>query len=390
MWLIFIPAGNCAHDRPRTARWELLGFGCICGVMIGGGNSHRFAKERDILSEQYNQPMQNRSLGSSGLQVTPVGLGLAALGRPGYINLGHAEDLQGNTSIAAMETHAHTILDEAWRAGIRYFDVARSYGRAEEFLSSWLKARKIEPEDVTIGSKWGYIYSADWRVELPKGQQHEVKEHSLRILQRQIAETLSYMDRYLDLYQIHSATLESKVLENQAVLAELARMRDEGLAIGFTVSGEKQSETIWRALEIDFDGRPLFTSVQATWNLLEQSATEALQAARQAGLGVIIKEALANGRLTPRNRSSGFKEEMALLTDLAQRRHTTVDALALAACLHQPFTTLVLSGAAQSDHLNSNLKALQVDWNNELLDMLEPLREPADVYWTKRSHLKWN
>lgn len=342
------------------------------------------------MSEKDSLPMQTRSFGNSGLQVTPLGLGLAALGRPGYINLGHSDDLQGNTSIAAMETHAHTILDEAWRAGIRYFDAARSYGRAEEFLGSWLESRKIEPDSVTIGSKWGYIYTADWRVELPAGQQHEVKEHSLRVLQRQISESHSYLDRYLDLYQIHSATLESKVLDNQAVLAELARLRDGGMAIGFTVSGDKQAETIWRALEIGFDGQPLFTSVQATWNLLEQSATEALQAASQAGLGVIIKEALANGRLTPRNRSSGFKAEMALLTDLAQRSHTTIDALALAACLHQPFATLVLSGAAQSDHLASNLKALQVDWNNELLDSLDALGEPADVYWAKRSQLEWN
>lgn len=37
--------------------------------------------------------MQRRSLGKSGLRVTPIGLGLAALGRPGYINLGHADDL---------------------------------------------------------------------------------------------------------------------------------------------------------------------------------------------------------------------------------------------------------------------------------------------------------
>lgn len=72
-----------------------------------------------------------------------LGLGLAALGRPGYINLGHAEDLDGDYNVAAMESHCHAVLDTAWAAGIRYFDAARSYGRAEQFLSRWLIGRHI-------------------------------------------------------------------------------------------------------------------------------------------------------------------------------------------------------------------------------------------------------
>ena len=341
------------------------------------------------MNERNENRMPRHKLGSSGLQVTPIGLGLAALGRPGYINLGHAKDLD-DTSVAAMEAHAHEMLDEAWRLGIRYFDAARSYGRAEAFLGSWLKSRKIEPGEVTVGSKWGYTYTAEWKIDLPEGQQHEVKEHSLKVLNRQIAESRFHLGDYLNLYQIHSATLASKVLENQPVLAELARLRDAGLSIGFTVSGENQAETIWRALEISFGGRLLFATVQVTWNLLETSTTEALQAASQAGLGVIVKEALANGRLTPRNQSPEFKSQMAILEQQAQRQGTTIDALALAACLNQPFVGLVLSGAAQVDHLDSNLKALQVAWDDSLMEALQVLREPADVYWARRSQLTWN
>ena len=341
------------------------------------------------MSEPDSIRMKRQPLGSSGLQVTPLGLGLAALGRPGYINLGHADDLD-NTSVSAMEAHAHAVLDEAWRAGIRYFDAARSYGRAEAFLGSWLSSRQIRPDEVTIGSKWGYTYTADWQIHLPPGQKHEVKEHSLEVLQRQIGESRSHLDGYLGLYQIHSATLASKVMENQPVLAELARLRDAGLAIGFTVSGENQAETIWRALEISFDGRLLFATVQATWNLLEQSVTEALQAAHQAGLGVIIKEALANGRLTARNQSPSFQPRMVLLAERAEHYHTTIDALALAACLNQPFVDLVLSGAAQASHLDSNMKALQVTWDSSLMETMQVLREPAEIYWTKRDQLDWN
>jgi len=342
-----------------------------------------------MMNRPNNARMQRRPLGSTGLLVTPLGLGLAALGRPGYINLGHADDLN-DTSVAAMEAHAHVMLDEAWRVGIRYFDAARSYGKAEVFLGSWLNSREIDPNDVTVGSKWGYTYTADWQVNLPEGRKHEIKEHSLEVLERQLGESRFNLNGYLDLYQIHSATLESGVLDNQPVLAELARLRDAGLAVGFTVSGENQAETIWRALDISFGARLLFGTVQATWNLLETSATRALQAAHQAGLGVIIKEALANGRLTPRNQSSDFHTQMALLTQQAQVCDTSVDALALAVCLNQPFVDVVLSGAAQTTHLDSNLKALQVPWDESLMESLQTLQEPADFYWAKRSQLEWN
>lgn len=42
----------------------------------------------------------------------------------------------------------------------RYYDAARSYGRAEEFLAGWLDSRGITPGQVLVGSKWGYTYTA--------------------------------------------------------------------------------------------------------------------------------------------------------------------------------------------------------------------------------------
>ena len=47
---------------------------------------------------------------------------------------------------------------------VRYFDAARSYG-AEAFLASWLERNGLGPGEVTVGSKWGYEYSAGWRVD---------------------------------------------------------------------------------------------------------------------------------------------------------------------------------------------------------------------------------
>ena len=334
--------------------------------------------------------MNKYPFGKNSFSVTRLGLGLAALGRPGYINLGHADDLNQNYDVASMEEHAHTILDAAWKAGIRYFDVARSYGRAEAFLGSWLKKRSISSEAVVVGSKWGYTYTANWRVDVQDGKKHEVKEHSLPVLQRQLKESQALLGNYLSLYQVHSATLESGILTNQVVLTELARLRNTGIAIGLSVSGVKQAETIWRALEVKFDGVPLFSSVQATWNLLEQSATPALKAAHEAGLGIIIKEALANGRLTPRNTAPTFQHKMVLLEDNAEKHHVTIDALALAVVLHQPFINVALSGAARIDHLHSNIRALEIMGDDSSDSLLEKLAEPAEIYWQKRNQMAWN
>jgi aryl-alcohol dehydrogenase-like predicted oxidoreductase len=331
--------------------------------------------------------MNLQPFGHSGYSVTPMGLGLAALGRPGYINLGHAGDLQHEYDIPAMEQHAHAVLDTAWAAGVRYFDAARSYGRAEAFLGSWLTARGIAADDVFVASKWGYTYTAGWQVEAEK---HEVKEHSLPVLQRQWRETRALLGDYLRLYQIHSATFDSGVLSNHAVLDELARLKADGMLIGLSLSGPDQDKVLRAALAATIDGVLLFDAVQATWNLLEPSAGPALAEAAAAGLGVVVKEALANGRLTPRNETPGFASKLALLQAEAARLNTTVDGLALAAVLAQPWASVVLSGAATPEHVRANVGALTVAWDEADVPRLATLAESPATYWKTRGDLAWN
>jgi aryl-alcohol dehydrogenase-like predicted oxidoreductase len=318
-------------------------------------------------------------LGSTTLEVSRLGLGLAALGRPGYINLGRDRDLGTDRSIAAMEHRCHEVLDAARSAGLRYVDAARSYGLAEQFLASWLRSRNVAPGVITVGSKWGYVYTAGWRIEAPH---HEIKELSLSNLRRQHRESRDLLGDHLQLYQVHSATLESGLFDDQPVLAELARLRSDGLVVGLTVTGPRQAEVIRRALDIRIDGVNPFQTVQATWNLLETSAGPALADAKASGFGVIVKEAVANGRLTDR---SGCPEGIPLRT-AAARLGTTLDALALAAAISQPWVDVVLSGAATAGQLTSNLAALAVTLPPEGLPIvaLSP-----DAYWSARSALKW-
>ncbi len=177
------------------------------------------------------------------------------------------------------------------------------------------------------------------------------------------------------------------MLTNAAVLAELAQLKRDGLKIGLSLSGNQQGETLKRALEVQTEeGLLLFDSVQATWNLLEQSAGAALREAHEAGLGVIVKEALANGRLTPRNTNP----QIALLHQIAADKATTSDALALAAVLAQPWVDVVLSGAATVEHLESNVTAVTLNFDEETANKLQSLRESPETYWQTRSNLAWN
>ena len=318
--------------------------------------------------------------GRTGLTVSPIGLGLAALGRPAYITTGRGGELGQDRSVEALRRRTHEVLDAAYASGVRYFDAARSYGRAEEFLASWLEERGIPPGAVSVGSKWGYEYTGGWRMDADK---HEVKDLGAETLRRQLAETRALLDGHLGLYQIHSATLESGVLEDDEVLRELGNLKETGVAVGLSVTGPRQAETIGRAIETG-----LFDCVQATWNLFERSAEDALARAHdEAGMGVIVKEALANGRLVGGDGSED--DHLRPLLDAARERGLGPDALAISAALHQPWADVVLSGAATAGALKSNLSALGTNYSGELDRRLLPLREEPDLYWSKRSNLPW-
>jgi aryl-alcohol dehydrogenase-like predicted oxidoreductase len=298
-----------------------------------------------------------------------LGIGLAAVGRPAYINLGRTEVLPPQRTVEAMRARTFDVLDAAYESGVRWVDTARSYGRAEEFLAQWLSARGYD--DITVSSKWGYAYVGDWRMD---AEVHESKEHSLARFQRQRDESVSLLGAALRLYQVHSLTVDSPLFSDEPLLEALAQLGSTGVRVGFSTSGPRQADAVDRALAATASGVPVFTAVQSTWNVLEPSVGPTLERAHASGAQVLIKEAMANGRLA-----------VSPPPELADG-DTPPDALALAAAMANPWADVVLSGAAVREQFAANARAADVTVHS---GQFAALAEDPGRYWARRSALEW-
>lgn len=315
---------------------------------------------------------------------TKIGLGLAALGRPEYINI-RDSDSQDKSQKAFME-NAISILDFAYQHGIRYFDTAPSYGKGEEYLTKWNS--KYQYQDVILSTKWGYTYVANWEVGF-RGA-HEVKEHSLDKLieQWQVSKKLQTA---LTIYQVHSATFESGILKNKDVLNELYKIKKQtGLQIGITTSGIHQSEIIEAALKIKIENEDLFDSFQVTYNVFEQSTETILKHLLQLKKTIIIKEALANGRIFKNEKFSHYQNFYQVLDSLAKKYQVGTDAVALRYVMDNLEPTYLLSGASSKEQLEHNIKAYNFTLENEELKVLNSFKTDSQKYWEERNELSWN
>lgn len=197
---------------------------------------------------------------------------------------------------------------------------------------------------------------------------------------------MNILGKYINLYQIHSATFESGVLKNNDVHQALHKCKKEnGISIGLSVSSPKQDDVIHKAMTIEVDGLKLFDSVQCTFNLLEQRPAPCLLKAHEAGIDVIIKEGMANGRVL----------QNPIIQEYSKKLSCSPDQLALACILAQPFQPRVLSGAVTPDQLESNLRAeaiavrLRAD-TVMLAEIMDKTRMDSETYWSDRSMLAWN
>ena len=312
-----------------------------------------------------------------------LGLGTAALGRPQYINVRTVEC--DNSDLSEFRKQSFSVLENAYNSGIRYFDTAPGYGLAEELVLEWLQTKN--DSSIEIATKWGYTYTANFDANATV---HEVKEHSLSKLNEQWNFSKQLLP-YLKVYQIHSATLETGVLENKQVLEQLAFLKKEhNLKIGLTTTGTNQVEVIKKALDVLVDGKQVFDLFQVTYNFLDQSLKEISDELQSQDKSIVIKEALANGRVFKNENYSHYNKMYATLESLSEKHNVGVDAISLKYCEQTIDNSIVLSGASNSNQLKENQKLNTFSLSEEEIELLNSFKVSKDSYWTERKKLEWN
>jgi aryl-alcohol dehydrogenase-like predicted oxidoreductase len=315
--------------------------------------------------------------------ISLLGLGTAAIGRPQYINIQH--DRSTDFSLEHFKNKGIQILDDAYHSGIRYFDTAPGYGMAESLLVDWVKAKK--DNSIEVATKWGYTYVANFD---PNAEVHEVKEHSLSKLNEQWTQSQKLLP-YLSTHQIHSATLETGVLQNKDILNRLAEIKNKfDLQIGITSTGSNQVDILKKALDVEVDGRMLFDLFQVTYNIFDQSLAHLSEGISGLNKKLVIKEALANGRIFPNDNFPHYAKAYKILETLADKYAVGIDAIALRYCMDSIKSFKVLSGASNTEHLAGNLKVNQFELEKDDLVILKGLAVPPVQYWNERKKLSWN
>jgi len=312
-----------------------------------------------------------------------LGLGTAALGRPQYINV--RQKNSKNSDLDTFKKHSFLVLEAAYNSGIRYFDTAPGYGLAEELVLEWLRTK--DDKSIEIATKWGYTYTANFDENAPV---HEVKEHSVSKLNEQWNCSRQLLP-YLKVYQIHSATLETGVLENTEVLERLAFLkREHNLKIGLTTTGTNQVEVIKKALAVLVDGEQLFDLFQVTYNFLDQSLLAISKELIIQNKSIVIKEALANGRVFRNKNYPQYNKMYAPLEDLAQKHNVGVDAISLKYCEQTIPKSVILSGASATSQLKENLKINSFSLSSNEIEILNSFKVTPEFYWSERKQLQWN
>ena len=160
--------------------------------------------------------------------------------------------------------------------------------------------------------------------------------------------------------------------------------------IGLSTSGEYQNEIIEKALSIQVNNQPLFDSFQVTYNIFNQHLLKIMKLLRELDKKLIVKEALANGRVFPNNKFPNYNNIYLVLDALATKYKVGIDAIALRFCEDTLKPYAVLSGASLTSQLTSNLAMSKFELLDNEIEHLKSLAVSPRVYWEERKLLEWN
>lgn len=319
--------------------------------------------------------MQTRTLGKSGLRLTPIGLGTWAMGGGDWkFGWGPQDDKE---SIAAI----HAALD----AGVNWIDTAAIYGhgRSEQIVGEAIRDRR---DSVLIATKCGRVWEGDSREigkSLTRASILREVDASLRRLGVDV----------IDLYQIHWPEPDEQVEEGWATVADLVKagkVRFAGVC-NFNLSQLKRAQAI----------HPI-ASLQPPYSMLKREIEdEIVPWCRANGVGILAYSPMQAGLLTGaftsarvaslspqdwRSRHPLFTEPQLSvnlrfvdrLRTIATKMGISVSQLALAWVLRLPEITSAIAGARNASQIQETVRAgrisLPVTVAAEIDDLLQ-LRE---------------
>lgn len=255
--------------------------------------------------------MELRPLGRTGIAVSPIGLGTVKLGRNRGVKFPEPFALPDDAAI-------DRLLGAAGDFGVNLLDTAPAYGTSEERLGRALRGRR---DDWVIATKCGEEFvDGDSRFDFSAPALEASVERSLRRLAT---------DR-LDLVLVHSDGNDVDIIERFGALETLARLKRRGLVRAVGIS----TKTIAGGLAA-LDGSDV---VMVTYSPAATDDAPVIDRARDAGVGVLVKKALASGHLDRIGGADPVADAMRFVFD-------------------RPGVTSVVVGTLDADHLAADVAA---------------------------------
>ncbi|RKS77821.1 aryl-alcohol dehydrogenase (NADP+) [Motilibacter peucedani] len=310
--------------------------------------------------------MHYRTLGRTGMKVSPYALGAMMFGSI------------GNPDHADCERIIHRALD----AGINFVDTADvySHGESEQIVGKALKGRR---DSVVLATK----------SRLPMGDDPNQQGASRRWVLAAVEDSLRRLDTdYIDLYQIHRPDPETDVEETLSALTDLVR---SGKVRAVGTSEMPASDIVEAQWVAERRGLVRFRSEQPNYSILDRGIeAEVLPVAERFGMGVVVWSPLAKGMLTGRirkgqptdlrraGRFSSFRDEQRLdaveqLVPLAEEAGIPMTHLAMAFAVAHPSVTSALIGPRTMEQLDDLLASVDVTLSDELLDRIDGIVAPG-------------
>lgn len=216
--------------------------------------------------------MTLRPLGKNGPAVSPIGFGAFKIGRNEKTKYDRAYALPDDAEVDRL---VKGLID----LGINYFDTAPAYGLSEERLGRALRGRR---DQVVLATKAGETFE--------NGESRY--DFSAQAITASVHRSLSRLDTgVLDVVLLHSDGRDKFILEESGAVPALMKLRESGLIRKIGLSG-KTPQGALAALE-------WADVLMVEYHLEDRSHEEVIAEAARRGAGVVVKKAMASGRLNP-------------------------------------------------------------------------------------------